>query len=74
MEKRNIYAARLETEGVLFEIDRKRIIDWLLENQLISDSDKPKSDSEYDLKMWFLDKIQTGLITPFAEIDDTSDK
>lgn len=74
MEKRNIYAARLETEGVLFEIDRKRIIDWLLENRLISDSDKPKSDSEYDLKMWFLDRIQTGLITPFTEIDDTSDK
>ena len=74
MEKRNIYAARLETEGVLFEIDRKRIIDWLLENRLISDSDKPKSDSEYDLKMWFLDRIQTGLITPFTQIDDTSNK
>src|SRR5699024_7514892 len=58
MEKRNIYAARLETEGVVFEIDRKRIIDWLLKNRFISDSDKPKSDSEYDLKMWFLDKIQ----------------
>ena len=74
MEKRNIYAARLETEGVVFEIDRKRIIDWLLKNRFISDSDKPKSDSEYDLKMWFLDKIQTGLITPFTEIDETSYK
>ena len=74
MEKRNIYAARLETEGVIFEIDRKRIIDWLLKNRFISDSDKPKSDSEYDLKMWFLDKIQTGLITPFTEIDETSYK
>ena len=74
MKKRNIYAARLETEGVIFEIDRKRIIDWLLKNLFISDSDKPKSDSEYDLKMWFLDKIQTGLITPFTEIDETSYK
>lgn len=74
MEKRNIYAARLETEGVLFEIDRKRIIDWLLENGFISDLDKPKSDDEYDLKMWFLDRIQAGLITPFTAIDDTSDK
>ena len=74
MKKRNIYAARLETEGVIFEIDRKRIIDWLLKNRFISDSDKPKSDSEYDLKMWFLDKIQTGLITPFTEIDETSYK
>lgn len=74
MEKRNIYAARLETEGVLFEIDRKRIVDWLFENQLISAADKPKSDSDYDLKLWFLDRIQTGLITPFTEIDDTSEK
>lgn len=74
MEKRNVYAARLETEGVLFEIDRKRIISWLLENGFISDLDKPKSNDEYDLKMWFLDRIQTGLITPFTEIDDTGDK
>lgn len=74
MEKRNVYAARLETEGVLFEIDRKRIISWLLENGFISNLDKPKSTDEYDLKMWFLDRIQTGLITPFTEIDDTGDK
>lgn len=74
MEKRNVYAARLETEGVLFEIDRKRIISWLLENGFISDLDKPKSNDEYDLKMWFLDRIQTGLITPFTEIDDTGGK
>ena len=74
MEKRNIYAARLETEGVLFEIDRKRIIEWLVENELISEADKPKSENDYDLKMWFLDRIQTGLITPFTGIDDSSEK
>ena len=66
MEKRNVYAARLETEGVLFEIDRKRIVEWLLQNHMIEEADKPKSDNDYDLKMWFLDKIQTGLITPFT--------
>lgn len=74
MEKRNIYAARLETEGVLFEIDRKRIIDWLLKNQFITAQDKPKSDDPYDLKLWFLDRIQSQLITPFTEIDDTDEK
>ena len=74
MEKRNIYAARLETEGVLFELDRKKVIDWLLENHMITEQDKPKSDYDYDLKMWFLDRIQTNLITPFAEIDDTGNK
>ena len=74
MEKRNVYAARLETEGVLFEIDRKKVIDWLLYNHMIEEADKPKSNSDYDLKMWFLDRIQTGLITPFTEIDDIGNK
>lgn len=74
MEKRNIYAARLETEGILFELDRKRVINWLLANRMISEFDMPITDSDYDLKMWFLDRIQPDLITPFAEIDDTSNK
>ena len=71
MEKRNIYAARLETEGVLFELDRKRVVSWLLQNSFISAEDMPKSDDEYDLKIWFLDNIKPGLITPFTEIDNT---
>ena len=28
--KKNVYATRLNTEGVLFEFDRKKIIKWLL--------------------------------------------
>lgn len=71
MEKRNVYAARLETEGVLFEFDRKRILDWLLNNNFIDDDDLPKAYTEYELKLWFLDRIKPGLITPFTEIDDT---
>jgi hypothetical protein len=74
MEKRNVYAARLETEGVLFELDRKKIVDWLLENHMLSEQDKPKSDDDYDLKMRFLDRIQPGLVTPFTEIDDAGEK
>lgn len=71
MEKRNIYAARLETEGVLFEINRNKIVNWLLQNGFITESDLPRTQDEYDLKLWFLDRIKTGLITPFTEIDDT---
>ena len=74
MEKRNVYAARLETEGVLFELDRKKIVEWLLVNHMIEEADLPKSNDEYNLKMWFLDRIQTGLITPFTEIDDVGNK
>ena len=74
MEKRNVYAARLETEGVLFEVDRQSIVDWLLSNNFIGPDDMPKSNNDYDLKMWFLDRIQPDLITPFTPIDDTSEK
>ncbi len=70
MEKRNIYAARLETEGVLFEVDRSKIIDWLLVNEIISENDAPKSRNDYDLKMWFLDRIHSELVAPFTPIDD----
>lgn len=71
MDKKNIYAARLETEGVLFELDRKRVVEWLHRNKMISEEDLPRSYEEYDLKVWFLDRIKPTLITPFTEIDDT---
>jgi hypothetical protein len=71
MEKRNVYAARLETEGVLFEVDRSKIIDWLLTNEFIMVDDAPKDREEYTLKMWFLDNVHSELITSFTPIDDT---
>lgn len=71
MEKRNVYAARLETEGVLFEVDRSKIIDWLLINGFIANEDAPQNRDEYALKMWFLDNVHSELISPFSPIDDT---
>lgn len=72
MEKRNVYAARLETEGVLFELDRKKIVDWLLQNDIISSEDSPADMSEYGLKMWIMDRVHSELITPFTPIDDST--
>lgn len=71
MEKRNVYAARLETEGVLFEVDRAKIIDWLLINGFIANEDAPQNRDEYALKMWFLDNVHSELVSPFSPIDDT---
>ncbi len=42
MEKKNVYATRLETEGVLFELDRRKVLDWLLANGLIENGDLPR--------------------------------
>lgn len=72
MEKRNVYAARLETEGVLFEFDRKKVIEWLLSNDMIQQIDAPALDNEYDTKLWFMDRIHKELVTSFNPIDDTS--
>lgn len=69
MTNRNIYATKLETEGVLFELDRRKVLDWMLLNELISKEDLPVDMSEEGIKMWFLDKINPDLILPFAEID-----
>lgn len=70
MEKKNIYATRLETEGVLFELDRRRVLNWLLENKLIQNEDLPQDMSDYGIKMWFLDRVRLDRITPFTPIDE----
>ena len=69
MAKRNVYATRLETEGVLFELDREKVLNWLLENGFICQNDMPTDMSDKGIKMWFLDCVHPDLIMPFSEID-----
>jgi len=57
-----LYVNKVETEGILFEFDRKRIIDWLISNNIIK---KPSSSSE-DYRSWFLNNIKTHDITTFT--------
>ena len=72
--RKNIYATNLNTEGVLFEFDRKRIIQWLLANEVINEGEAPDLDSEEDIKIWFLNNIKPSLIHPFSIIDETASK
>lgn len=71
--KKNIYASRLETEGVLFELDRGRILDWLVENNFMDAMQLPPSRSDEEVKLWFLEHIQLEQITSFSPIDETSE-
>lgn len=71
MEKRNVYAVRLETEGVLFELDRRKVLNWLFVNGFIVPEDMPNMEDEYEVKIWFLDRVHCELIQPFVEIDNT---
>jgi hypothetical protein len=70
MQKKNIYATRLETEGVLFELDRRKVLNWLLDNKLIQENDLPQDMSDCGIKMWFLDRIRLDLITSFTPIEE----
>lgn len=71
MDKKNVYASRLETEGVLFELDRRKVIEWLIENELISQDDLPQDMSDFGIKMWFLDQVRLEKIKTFEAIDDS---
>lgn len=71
--KSNIYATRMETEGVLFEIDRRAILRWLVQNKVIADVEYSDSMSDAEVKAWFLRNCNHDAITTFGEIDDSVD-
>lgn len=65
----NIYATKLETEGILFEVDKRAILKWLIRNGIISDTEYSDSMDETELKAWFLNHC-SGIIPMYGEIDD----
>ncbi len=68
--RKNIYAIKMSTEGVLFEFDRRRILEWLLRNEFISADELPDLNSEEELKLWFVNHIKPNEIHPFTNIDE----
>lgn len=69
---KNIYATKLNTEGVLFEFDRKKILRWLDKNEYIDHSDLPDLENENDVKLWFINNVSPELIKPFSKVDPNS--
>lgn len=72
--RKNIYANKLNTEGVLFEFDRQKIIGWLLENEIISEEEAPDLSSDEEIKLWFINHIKPSLIKPFTAISEVESK
>ena len=70
--RKNIYATRMNTEGVLFEFDRKAILKWLLRNGFIDSASAPDFNSDKALKLWFLNHIRPEEIHPFTSIQKES--
>ena len=65
-----VYGAKLETEGILFEIDQRKIIEWLLKNKIIKEEAMPDTDDEMAVKKWYAEYVKADAIGMFGEIDD----
>ena len=68
--KNLVYGAKLITEGILFEIDQRMIIEWLLENKIISEEILPDLESKVAVKKWFVERVRSDVISTFGEIDE----
>lgn len=73
-EKKTVYATRLKTEGVLFEIDKVKILKWLVKNGVIEENELPVDlDDETEVKAWFVNNIDAALIEPFSLLNVEED-
>lgn len=66
-----VYGAKLDTEGILFEVSQRRIIEWLYANRIISEAQLPDLDDEISVKKWFAEYVHSDVISMFGEIDDS---
>ena len=65
------YGAKLDTEGILFEISQRKIVEWLYENNIISEEQLPDLDDDISVKKWFAQYVHSDVISMFGEIDDS---
>ena len=66
-----VYGAKLNTEGILFEISQRKIVEWLYENNIISEEQLPDLDDDVSVKKWFAQYVHSDVISMFGEIDDS---
>ena len=64
------YGTKLETEGILFDIDRVKILKWLLCNNIIAENQMPDIEDETAVKKWFAQNVHSENISTFGGIDD----
>ena len=65
-----VYGAKLDTEGILFEISQRRIIEWLYRSEIITVEQLPDLEDELSVKKWFAEYVHSEKITMFGEIDE----
>lgn len=67
----SIYGDRSPSEAIVLELDRKKIVEWLLANGSLTEPDAPDTDDEEELKQWFLENVDPRQTqNPFTPIED----
>ena len=67
--KNLVYCSTLETEGILIEIDKIKILKWLLENDYLKEYQLPDLEDEISVNKWFIENVNANEITDFDDID-----
>ena len=65
------YGAKLNTEGILFEISQKKILLWLQKNGIVREEQLPDLEDSISIKKWFAENINSSIISNFGEIDES---
>lgn len=66
-----VYGAELETEGILFEISQRKIIEWLRINDVITEEQMPDLEDELSIKKWFAENVKGDVVSMFGEIEES---
>jgi hypothetical protein len=65
-----VYGAKLDTEGILFEISQEKIIQWLYENNVIREEQLPDTEDPLSVKKWFSEYVHSDVISMFGEVNE----
>lgn len=69
-DKTLAFGMKLETEGILFDIDRIKILDWLLKNKIIDESQMPDIENDEAVKKWFAQNVHGDRVSSFGEFGE----
>lgn len=65
-----VYGAKLDTEGILFEISQKKIIEWLYKNGIVTEEKLPDMEDELSIKKWFAEYVHSDSITMYGDMNE----
>lgn len=65
-----VYGAKLDTEGILFEISQRKIIDWLYKNGIVTEEQLPDMEDELSIKKWFAEYVHSDSISMYGDVNE----